>query len=139
MSNAVTTTGILLKRATIAAPTVFTDVAELTSVTPPAFSRNELDTTNHNEGVETKVLGILRQGNLTGRISWLPGNATHATMLTDIQNNTKANWRLAFPSGTTMEANGYVQRFAPSDAPPDAVQSAEFTIVWSSAIAVVTP
>lgn len=139
MSNAVSTTGILLKRATTAAPTVFTTVAELVSIVPPGFRRNKLETSNHNEGVETNLLGILRQRDVTGRINWLPTNATHDTMLDDIVGNVKAHWQIAFPSGVTMEADGYVSQFEPADAPVDAVQSAEFTIVWASAIVVVVP
>jgi hypothetical protein len=61
MSLAVSTTGILVKRATVAAPTVFTTVAELTSVTPPGKSRNKIETTTHNDGSESFVLGIMRQ------------------------------------------------------------------------------
>lgn len=139
MSDAVVTTGILVKRATTAAPTVFTTIAELVSVTPPGFSRNPLDTSNHNEGVETKVLGLLRQKDASFKINWLPENATHDTLLSDILNNTKAHWQIAFPSGTTMEADAFVQRFEPDDAPVDAVQSAMCGLSWASAITITTP
>lgn len=139
MSNAVVTTGILLKRAETATPTVFTTLAELVSITPPGFSRNPLETSNHNEGVETKVLGLLRQRAMPFKINWLPENATHAQLLGDITTNTKAHWQVAFPSGTTMEADGFVQRFEPDEAPVDAVQSAMCAIEWSSAIVIETP
>jgi hypothetical protein len=138
MSNAVVTTGILLKRATVEAPTVFTTVAELVSITPPGFSRNPLDTSNHNEGVETKVLGLLRQKDTPFKINWLPENPTHDTLLSDILGNVKAHWQVAFPSGTTMEADAFVQRFEPDEAPVDAVQSAMCALSWSSAIEIET-
>lgn len=139
MSDAVVTTGILLKRATTAAPTVFTTIAELVSVTPPGFSRNELETSTHNEGVETKVLGLLRQRSMPFKINWLPDNATHETLLADITGNVKAHWQVAFPSGVTMEADGFIQRFEPDEAPVDAIQSAMCGITWSSAIVVTVP
>jgi hypothetical protein len=139
MSLAVSTTGILVKRATVAAPTVFTTVAELTSVTPPGKSRNKIETTTHNAGSESFVLGIMRQKDMSFRINWLPDDATHDTIMDDLDGNVRAVWQVAFPSGITMTAQGRVQRFEPADAPPDAAQQADVTIAWASPLVIVLP
>ena len=134
MSDAVSTTGILVKRATIAAPTVFTTVAEIVNVTPPGFSRNKLETSNHNEGVESYVLGILRQKDPTFRVNYVGDNATHETLLSDILANTKAHWGFFLPSGITIEGDGFLQRFELADAPVDGIQQADCAIAWSGAV-----
>jgi len=139
MSLAVSTTGILVKRATVAAPTTFVTVSELTSVTPPGKSRNKIETTTHNDGSESFVLGIMRQKDMSFRINWLPEDATHDTLMDDLDGNVRAVWQVAFPSGITMTAQGRVQRFEPADAPPDAAQQADVTIAWASPLVIVLP
>ena len=97
MSDARIGTGILLKAGDGASPEVFVAVAELVSLKPSAYSRNEADVSNHNEGREAKILGMLRQGQVTGKANWLPTDPTHANMRTDIVNNVKRNWRITYP------------------------------------------
>ena len=137
MSNAVSTTGILVQRAPLPAGTAFATIAELVGVTPPSRSRNKIETSTHNDGTESNVLGIIRQGDMPFRINWLPGTeATHDILDSDFNNNTKAMWRVLFPSGTTITAQGRVSNFSPVDAPPDAAQQAEITIVWASPLVI---
>jgi len=139
MSLAVSTTGILVKRATVAAPTTFVTVSELTSVTPPGKSRNKIETTTHNDGSESFVLGMMRQKDMSFRINWLPEDATHDTIMDDLDGNVRAVWQVAFPSGITITAQGRVQRFEPADAPPDAAQQADVNIAWASPLVIVLP
>lgn len=139
MSQAVSTTGTLVRRATIAAPTVFTTIAEVVSVTPPGFSRNKIDTTTHNDGAESSVLGLTRQRDLSFRINWVGNNATHDTILDDFMGNTLAVWQSTFPSGITMTGEGRVQRFEPVEAGTDAAQQADVTVAWAGPVTTVTP
>src|SRR5688572_23703553 len=117
MSNAVSTTGILVRRALLATPTVFTTIGEIVSATPPGFSRNKIETTTHNDGAESYVLGILRQKDPTFRINWVGSDATHESVMDDLMGNIKNQWQVALPSGITMTGPAYVQRFEPVDAP----------------------
>lgn len=135
MSNAVSTTGILVERAPFPAAAPFTTVAELVSVTPPPRGRNKIETSTHNDGTESNVLGIIRQGDMPFRVNWLPGDdPTHDQVEDDFENNTKAVWRVRFPSGVTLTAPGRVSNLSPVDAPPDAAQQADMTIVWAGPI-----
>src|SRR5688572_32811213 len=98
MSDAIIGTGILLKAGDGATPEVFTTVAEIVSLKPPAYSRNEVDVSNHNEGEEAKILGMLRKSAVTGTCNLLPTDPTHSAaaggMLGDILENVKRNWRI---------------------------------------------
>lgn len=111
---------------------------ELVSLTPPAFTRNKIDTTTHNDGRESSVLGILRQGDLTGTVNFVGSKTTHQQMLNDHLTNVKRNWRVDFPvlSGMILVGSFRVSQFAFADAPVDAAQQANFTLAPSGPIAV---
>ena len=99
MSNAVTATGILVQRALIGTPTVFTTVGELTRATPPGYSRNKIDSSTHNDGAESYILGILRQKDGAFSINYIGSDAMHPAILADILANTKNQWQFLLPSG----------------------------------------
>ena len=82
---------------TVTDPDVFATIAEIVTLKPPQKSRNEIDVSNHNEGEEAKILGMLRKGQVTGTLNWLPTDATHVQLDTDINANVKRNWRITLP------------------------------------------
>lgn len=135
MSNAVTSTGILIKRALFATPTVFVTIGEITEVDPGGLSRNKIETSTHNDGSESHVLGILRQVDPTFKINYVAGDATHIDLLADITNNVKNAWQILFPSGKSRTGFGYVQQFKFDVAPVDGKQGATLAITWSSTVA----
>ena len=134
MSDAVVSTGILVKRADLATPTVFTTIAEIDQVTPAGLSRNKIETSTHNDGTESHVLGILRKSDPTFHINYVGSNASHAQILADIAANTKANWQIAFPSGVKRTGNAYVQMFEFDDAPVDGKQGAKIALTWAGPV-----
>lgn len=97
MSNAIIGTGILIKAGDGAVPEVFTTVAEIVALKPPSYSRNKVDVSNHNEGRESNILGMLRQSDVSGTCNLIPMDATHSLMREDIKNNVKRNWRITYP------------------------------------------
>ncbi len=139
MSNAVSTTGILVRRALTATPTAFATIGEIVTVSPPKFSRNKIDTTTHNDGAESSVLGILRQADPAFRINWVGNDATHVSVKDDLFGNIKNQWQVSLPSGITMTGPARVQKFEPVDAPPDAAQQADVGLVWAGPVVIVTP
>lgn len=126
MSDAIIGTGILLKAGDGDTPEVFTAVAEIVTLKPPGFTRNEVDVSNHNQGREAKILGMLRQGQCTGTVNWIPTNATHRNasggLLHDIFNNVKRNWQISCPPDGFPELTfpGRVQMFDPQEVSVDA-------------------
>jgi hypothetical protein len=134
MSNAVTTTGILIKRALFATPTTFVTIAEITEIDPGGMSRNKIETSTHNDGSESHVLGLLRQMDPTFKINYVALDGTHISILTDITNNVKNAWQILFPSGKTRTGFGYVQQFKFDVAPVDGKQGAALAITWASVV-----
>lgn len=98
MSDARISTGVLLQAGDGAEPSEnFVTVAEVLSVKPAGLSRNEVDVSPVTVDEDAKLLGILRRGQVTGMLNWLPEDDTHGALLADILANTKRNWRIAFP------------------------------------------
>jgi hypothetical protein len=134
MSNAVTGTGILVKRALFATPTVFVTIAEITEVDPGGMSRNKIETSTHNDGTESHVLGILRQNDPTMKINYLGDEETHVDVLADITDNVKNYWQFLFPSGISRTGPGYVQQFKFDALPVDGKQGASLAITWAGPV-----
>lgn len=134
MSNAVVTTGILVRRALFATPTVFSTVGEITKVNPPGYSRNKIETTTHNDGTESYVLGILRQKDCTFSINFTAADSVHAAILADIQGNIKNQWQILFPSGIAQTGPARVQMFDFIEATVDGVQRADCALTWAGPI-----
>lgn len=134
MSNAVASTGIVVERALLASPTVFTVIGEVTNVDPGGISRNKIETSTHNDGSESHVLGITRQDDPTFTINYVGGDATHASLLADVAGNVKNQWQIRYPSGVKRTGPARVSRFKFLGAPVDGVQGAELALTWSAAV-----
>lgn len=135
MSEAVVATGILVKRALLATPTVFVTIGEIVSVVPPGFSRNKLDSTTHNDGTESHILGILRQKDPTFVVNYLGDDPTHEDIVADIMANEKNQWQVLFPSGLEFVGPAAVNQFEMQDVPQgDAIQRANVGISWSGPV-----
>lgn len=145
MSDAIIGTGILLKAGDGGGPETFTAVAEIMTLKPPQLSRNEIEVTSHNEGAttgEAKILGMLRKGQVTGTLNWVPTDATHddsTGILADILANTKRNWRIEFPPAGfphwTFPAR--LQLFDPQDVTTDSPLQVAFALTIDGAITMV--
>src|SRR5678810_550549 len=82
----------------------FTDIAECGDVTPPELSRNDFDGSTQNENIDSWVVsGLLRRGEFSQQINWIPDNATH-DHLTGVYKlmiaNTMTGWRIRFTQVT---------------------------------------
>jgi len=134
MSNAVTATGIVVQRSAGAGTTAWVTIGEITEVDPGGMSRNKIETSTHNDGSESHVLGLLRQADPTLKINYVASDATHINILADITNNVKNAWRILFPSGKTRTGDAYVQMFKFDPAPVDAKQGASLALTWASVV-----
>lgn len=130
MSDAIIGTGILLHAGDGATPEVFTPVAEIVALKPPSYSRNKVDVSNHNEGRESNILGMLRQSDVSGTCNLLPFDATHSLMRSDIKNNVKRNWRITYPPAGLPHDTfaGRVQMLEEQEVTPDSALQFAFTI-----------
>lgn len=99
-------------------PETFTTVAEVMDIGGPALSSDTTDTTSHDSasGFEDVLPTILRTGEVTFNINYVPTHATHnATtgLVRDYRLKTRRNYRLIFPDSgsTTWSFAGYVTGF----------------------------
>lgn len=139
MSDAIIGTGILLKAGDGATPEVFTTVAEIQTLKPPSLMRNEIDVSTHNVGEEEKILGMLRKGQVTGTLNWVPTNATQSStagIMADILANTERNWRITFPPSGLPHWTfaGAVQLIDPQEVTVDTPLQIAFALTINGAI-----
>lgn len=109
----------------------FTKIAKVTNIGGPSLSLDTEDVTDHDsvDGWEEVMATILRSGEVSLELSFLPVNAGHVGLINDMTNRTLRNFRLVFPddSNTTWSFAGYVVGFDPS-APHDNKLEATVTI-----------
>lgn len=139
MADPILATGTLLKISNGADPAVFAAIAQLRSVTPPQISRNAIETNVHNTvgGWETSIMGMLRSGEVSADVNWLPDDPTHDHtdgLLSKLLSNVKGTWQVAFPGGAIAQFDGWVQAFNPQAAETDNVLTAQITIKPTGAV-----
>jgi hypothetical protein len=114
-SNAISAHGTIIKRNGTA-------IAELRDITPPALTRNPIETTMHNSDDDSYVVGIRRKGELQFEIGYLPdANGTHdaATGLMKAwADGSKDLYQIVFPDSANWFFSGFVTNISPS-APVD--------------------
>ena len=114
--------------------TAYMTIGELTKVTPAAFSRNKLESSTHNDGTESNVLGMLRQADAGMTINYLADDATHQAVLRDMMYNVKNDWLILFPSGVQQYGPARVQLFRIAEANVDGIQSADVALTWAGPV-----
>lgn len=123
-SNAISAHGTIIKRNGTA-------IAELRDITPPALTRNPIETTMHNSSDDSYVVGIRRKGELQFALGFLPsGEATHnnvAGLIKAWADGSKDLYELDFPDGAKWFFSGFVTNIG-STAPVDGGLEANISI-----------
>lgn len=108
----------------------FTDIAELRSITPPALTRNELETTTHNEQDDAYLVGIRRKGTMDLAINWVPSGATHSAttgLISWWNTGARRIFRIRYPDGSAWLFSGFVTNVGPQ-AEVDSILTADVSI-----------
>ncbi|HAR45320.1 MAG TPA: outer capsid protein Hoc [Nitrospiraceae bacterium] len=132
-SNAFWAYGSILQLGDGATSEVFTAIAELTELTPPQMSRDDIDVTSHQspDGHREFIPGMRDGGEVSAKANWLPTNATHdetTGLLSSFNNDDVHNWRLYIPViGKTLPFRGFLTAFEP-DLPIEEQAQLSFTI-----------
>ncbi len=99
----------------------FTTIAEVKDITPPQFSRETIDVTNHSSpgGWEEVIASIKRSGNVSFDCNWIPNSPTHdfaSGLGADFQSGVNRHWRIVFPAaaGITWTFSGFITAFNPA-------------------------
>jgi hypothetical protein len=79
---------------------VYEEVPSLGDITGPELSRDWLDQTTHDSpgGYEEGIPTILRTGETRAPIIFDPSNSIHASLLADLNTNSKRTWRIVTPT-----------------------------------------
>lgn len=109
----------------------FEEIAELMDITPPALSRNTIETTNQNSDDDRYIPGgVRRHGECTFNVNFLPTDPTH-DHLTGLQQSwfegNRDIFRIDYPDGSAWLFSGFVTNIGPST-PVDDRFAADVTI-----------
>lgn len=128
-SQAMAAYGTLLKRGDGGSPETFTVIAEVLDIKPPSFSADTEEVTHQESpgGFKEYVVTLLDAGEVTFDVNFIPTDASHQGLLSDLQARAKRNFQLVFPDGTTWTFAAYVTGFEP-DAPVGGKLSASVTL-----------
>lgn len=136
-TNAIAGHGALLQIGDGADPENFTTIAEVRDISGPALGQDTADVTSHDStgGWEEHIGTILRSGEVTFDVNYIPTDSTHdasAGLINDMENRTLRNFQLVFPDGssTTWSFAALVTGFEPG-APVDGELTASVTLTPS--------
>lgn len=121
----------------------FTSVANITDLTPPAITKDVIETTSHGDsGIKQFVGGLVDFGELSVTVNYDNDDSTQATLRTLALTANEASasqfyFKIVYAdSGATIESfRGTVTGFS-QEAPIDGVQTATITIKVNGSISV---
>jgi hypothetical protein len=118
-SAAIWAYGSILQLGDGATPEVFTAIAEITELTPPQMSRDDIDVTSHqsSDGYREFISGLRDGGEVSFKANWLPTNSTHdgtTGLLETFNDNVNHNWKVILPNTLiTIAFSGFLTAFEP--------------------------
>lgn len=129
MSDALGSHGTLIAREISAGN--FVTIGELGDLTPPALQRPTTEVTPQNDEIDAYVVGVMRRGDVTFPINFLPTNATHnhtSGLIKAMADKALDGYRVTWKDATTWIFSGYVTNFAPSAPAREGATTADVTI-----------
>jgi len=129
MSGAISSFGTLLQRGDGASPETFTTIAEVKDITPPSLELGTEEVTSHGspDGWREYVGTLLDGGEVEFELNFIPTDAGHQALISDMQNRVNRNFKIVFPDGSTWSFTALVTKFEP-DAPVEGVLTASVTL-----------
>lgn len=128
-SNAISSFGTLLQRGDGSDPEVFSTIAEVQDIKPPALSADTEEVTHQDSpnGWKEYLPTLLDAGEVTFDLNFIPTDTGHTALITDMTSRVKRNFKVVFPDGSTWSFAAYVTGFEP-DAPVSGKLSASVTL-----------
>lgn len=121
-----------------ATPEVFTELAEVTDITPPSDSVDIIETTHMGSPNRTKefTAGLNDPGECSFDIHFLPGVGDDELIQAKRNTGAKANYQITYPNGTTWTFAGILTGYAPTVPVNDRMTATVTFKVTSSYVAV---
>jgi predicted secreted protein len=134
MTLGISAFGTLLKIGDGGTPETFTTIAEVRDISGPSLALDTADVTSHDSpgGWEEHIGTILRSGEITFTVNFVPTHATHnpsTGLIADMVNREVRNFQLVFPNvgNTTWAFAALVTGFEPAE-PVDDALTADVTL-----------
>jgi predicted secreted protein len=93
-----------------------TEIANITSLSPPGVTRETLNVTSHDspDGYMQFVGGLIDGGEVTADINWSPSLDSTATLLGDLEDPDPVEYTIDFPDGSSFTADLLITGFEPT-------------------------
>lgn len=121
--------GVILKKGGATIGDTYTDFGlELTNVTPPGWTREDIDATHHqspNGWAESIASAIKKQTPISCEFNWVPANT--GTIKTAFEGD-KVYWKIEFPDGSSVIVKAGFTEFTPGAMTPDGKMSGTATL-----------
>lgn len=106
-------------------PEVFLEVAEVTGITPAAFSRDVPDATHMASPEKWRefIPGLRDAGEASVTMNFIPGGAGQDAIFAAFTRDTQTNFKITFPNAEVWAFAAYCMGFAP-EAPLDGKMTA---------------
>ncbi len=132
MSEPYISNPILVARATAAAPTVFTTIAQLKNIPLPKLNSNEADGSVQNSTIDKYVMStLMRRDPVTLTLNMMPYDATHdhlTGLLKAKIDCTLDGYRFSHAASSLIwVASGYVKAFEPKT-PSEQIMEVDITL-----------
>jgi hypothetical protein len=129
MSDALSSHGTLIAREISAGN--FVTIGELGDITPPGLTRPSTEVTPQNDKIDAYVVGVLKRGEMTFPINFVPTDGTHdeATgLIKAMDSKALDGYRITWVDSTTWIFSGYVTNFQPAAPAREGGLTADVTI-----------
>jgi predicted secreted protein len=114
------------------AATTFTEIAEVTAVTPGASSADRIDATHMLSPGRRReyIAGLIDNGEASFEINWVPGSDTDELLRTLMSSGNTTPHKITFPNGVTVTFDGAITGYE-KDIPVDDRMTATITVAVS--------
>lgn len=93
----------------------FDAIAEITSLTPPQYARETVDTTNFSsvERYRDFISGLRDAGEASLEINWIPTDSTYQLLLSDFDNDDCVGYKIVLPDTSEVAFDAFVTGITP--------------------------
>lgn len=139
MSDAVLGFGTLFQTSDGGSPSVWSTVAEVTMITPPNPSRDNIDLSHENGPDEWRenMPGLKSPGEVKLEFNFIPGGASYSDLFAELDDKDIRRRRIVFPTGEVMGFSAFLTALE-ADAPLNAQMKATATFQLSGAVDPIT-
>lgn len=116
MSDAILGYGTLFQTSDGNSPAIWSTVAEVISISPPAPSRDNIELSHENGPNEWRenMPGLKSPGEVKMEFNFVPGADTYDDLFAEMNDQTIRNRRIVFPNGAILGFSAFLTNLEPS-------------------------